>query len=711
MRSSSTDRSDGSRLAELDQLDFSERQLERWLWSLAALGIGLRVLVYLLRFPLFTDEAKLATSLLDRGYAGLLEPLAYQQIAPFLFMWIQKTATVVFGFSEYSLRLVPVLAACASVLLMRHVSRRLFPGMPGVFALALFAVSYYPVRHGAELKPYATDLLASLVLTALAVEWLVRSPGGGQTEQRPRGGQTEQRPRGGQTEHHRSRWLWLLAAAGPVAVAVSYTAVFTAAGILAALLIPVWRRRDWRSILAWAAGALLAGSTFALNFFLVANRHYELRAAAKLPMVGGFPPPGDPLGALGWLLQAHTGRTFGYPLGGDDGGSLLTFAAFVAGAIVLSRAGRRHQLAVLLAPFALGMTAAILQRYPYGGSGRVTQYLVPAICLLAGLGAARLTTLARRPATRRRAQRVVLAVLLVFGVLLGVSTVLRPYRDRPDMAGRDFARWFWDVKSRDAELVSAWEDLGLEVARPPDQWAPGGAAYRINQRIYSPRHRRGDGPDLASVSHRRPLRVVFLGSALSKRRDALQEWSREMQTRYELAGREWHRLGGYREQHGREDWLELYTFVPLQGMGSPHPDPLPQGERGPESDRQRGDWAPSLELPLGTVDHADCDAIVGWARDPDTALPTLVEVYKIGVSEPVAAVRADLLRADLPSPGKHHGFHLPTPGVLKTGKAESFEVLVYDLGAGGNSVASRQPLARSQQTLTCDAVAGDDAGP
>ena len=76
-------------------------------------------------------------------------------------MWIQETMTVVFGFTEYSLRLIPVLSASATVLLMRHVARRLFPDTPALFAVALFAVSYYPVRHGAELKPYATDLLAS----------------------------------------------------------------------------------------------------------------------------------------------------------------------------------------------------------------------------------------------------------------------------------------------------------------------------------------------------------------------------------------------------------------------------------------------------------------------------------------------------------------------------------------------------------------------
>ncbi len=670
MRHFSTGRSSGLEIVELDGVGLSGPRWSRWLWSLAALGVGLRVLVYLLRFPLFTDEAKLATSVLDRDYAGLLEPLAYRQIAPVPFLWIQETVTAVLGFSEYSLRLVPVLAAVASVFLMRHLCRRLFDGMPAAFALALFAVSYYPIRHGAEMKPYATDLLASLVLTALAVEWL---------------------------ETARTRWLWLLAVAGPVAIAVSYTAVFAAAGILAALLIPVWRRPGRRDTLAWTVAALLAAAAFALSYVLVAARHYELRAAAGLPMAGGF-PPGDPLGALGWFVQAHTGRTFGYPIGGDVGGSLLTFATFLAGAVVLFRAGRRRLLAVLLAPFAVGMAAAILGRYPYGGSGRVSQYLAPAICLLAGLGTARLSSLAGDPTIRRRAQLGLLAALVAFGVLLGTWSMVRPYRDRGDLAGRDFARWLWKVKSRDAELVSAWEDLELAFARPPEQWAPGGAAYRINQRIYSSRDRLGEAPDLGRVSHRRPLRVIFLGSALRERRGALQEWSREMQQRYRLAGREWHRLG-YLEQHGREDWIELYTFVPRM---PPHPGPLPQGARGPES----GAWGPSMEPPVGSVDHANCHAIIGWARDPDTDLPTRVEIYTSGTPEPVAVAPADRPRANLP-PGQLHSFFLLTPDALKTGRAETFEVLAWDLGVDGNFIAPRQPLAGSAQTLTCDPGAGD----
>ncbi len=592
---------------------------------------------------------------------------------------------MVFGFSEYSLRLFPVLCACASVLLMRHVTRRLFTGAPALLALAIFAVSYYPVRHAAELKPYATDLLASLVLTALAVEWLLES---------------------------RPRWLWLFAAAAPIAVAVSYPAVFVAAGILAALAIPVWRRRDRRSALAWTAGAWLAGGAFASSFYLVAASHYQARSAAGMPMAGGFPPSGDPLGALRWLVQAHVGRTFAYPIGGEDGGSLLTFAAFAAGAIVLFRAGRRRLLAVLLTPFALGLVAAVLQRYPYGGSGRVSQYLVPAICLLTGAGAARLASLTRRPAIRRRVQLGVVACLVLFGVLLAAWPMVRPYRDRPDMAGRDFARWFWDVKSRDAELVCAWEDLRLELARPPARWVPGGAGYRIHQQIYSRRLRRGEAPDLTNITPRHPLRVVFQGSAVSRHRKALEEWLLEMQTRYELADREQFRLGGFEQQHGRGEWLELYTFVPHRS-GAPA---ALWGDSTPPAlgaCAARGAWSRSFQPPAGTADVADCRSITGWAHDPDSALPTLVEVYKAGISAPVGAVCADLLRPELAAPGKLYGFHLWTPDVLKTGREEAFQVVAWDLGIHGNLLAPRQPLFRSQQTLTCrtDAASGAGARP
>ena len=139
------------------------------------------------------------------------------------------------------------------------------------------------------------------------------------------------------------------------------------------------------------------------------------------------------------------------------------------------------------------------------------------------------------------------------------------------MVARDFARWFWDVKSRDAELVCAWEDLRLEFARPDEtRWTPGGAGFRVNLRIYHERIRRGEPPNLARVSRTHPLRVVFLGSVVRSQRAAFEEWLDEMRARYELVGRERHDLGRFAEQHDEGDWVELYTFAP-RGQGEQDP--------------------------------------------------------------------------------------------------------------------------------------------
>ena len=65
------------------------------------------------------------------------------------------------------------------------------------------------------------------------------------------------------------------------------------------------------------------------------------------------------------LIDAHTGNLFAYPLGGQHGGSVLTFLACAVGIIVLARTGRRPLLVLLTVPFLLNLLAAALGKYPY----------------------------------------------------------------------------------------------------------------------------------------------------------------------------------------------------------------------------------------------------------------------------------------------------------------------------------------------------------
>ena len=230
---------DGIRLSRLwtgEEPGSDEARVKRWVGAFVALGVALRLLRLALDYPLWRDEAYLACNVLDRDYAGLTRPLDYQQVCPVLFLWAEKAVIGALGFSEWSLRLVPTAAAVAGMFVFRHVAGRLLRGVAWVMAVAILAVGYTPVRHGGEVKPYATDFLVALAMIGLAVEW-VRNPG-------------------------RMRFLWALAALGPLAVAVSNPSIFVAAGIGVALAGPVLSTRSRRAIIPFIAFGAATGGTF-----------------------------------------------------------------------------------------------------------------------------------------------------------------------------------------------------------------------------------------------------------------------------------------------------------------------------------------------------------------------------------------------------------------------------------------------------------------
>ena len=149
--------------------------LRRVTWAFVGLGVVLRLVTYAMHFPLWGDEAFVAANFISRGYLDLLQPLDYGQICPLLFLWLELTAVKLFGFNEWSLRLVPTMCSVASLFLFAHVAGRLFHGVTRLLAVAIFAVAFYPIRHGAEVKPYITDLLTALALFARC-DRMVASP-------------------------------------------------------------------------------------------------------------------------------------------------------------------------------------------------------------------------------------------------------------------------------------------------------------------------------------------------------------------------------------------------------------------------------------------------------------------------------------------------------------------------------------------------------
>ncbi len=391
------------------------------------LGMAWRVLRYATGQPLWGDEAFLAVNVLTRDFRGLLAPLRYHQIAPIGFLWAELAAVRILGPSERALRMIPWLAGLASLALFARFALRAVDRRSALFAVGILAASYYPVRHSAEVKPYATDLLASLVVTALA--WNVQlSP---------------KSPR---------RWLALSFATG-LGVWFSYPLAFVAAGAWLVLAARVSRDRTGGMIAGLLGyGVVLAASWTAL--YALVERSQAASAPLYVQMKtwrGAFPPLSRPWMLPGWLLDVHTGNMLAYPNGGNDFGSTATAILVGFGILALGRY-RPWLVALLLAPLGPTLVASAFRLYPYGTSARTTLYMAPAFCLLAGVGLVELIRRAR-PIGRRR--RLFGLAWVALAAMIGVATatnLIYPYKNYEDTLNRDAIRRL------------------AQLARPGDRW-------------------------------------------------------------------------------------------------------------------------------------------------------------------------------------------------------------------------------------------------
>jgi hypothetical protein len=475
------------------------------------LGIMLRLARYLQNYPMWCDETMLAANLLDRRWFELLQPLAYRQVCPPGFLAVEWIVVHFLGFSELSLRLIPGLCAVASVPLFHFLARRVLGRGTSatLLAVTLFAVSEPPIRYAAEVKPYSADLLVSLVLLGLAVMWL-QTPG-------------------------RVRQLWAMAAMMPLVVAMSLPSVFLIGAIAVVGFLEVLCRPGTKALPAYAgflaAAGLAIGGMAALGQYHAApaDRHYLTDFWAS-----AFPPSWrDPSALAGWLFRVHTGPLFAYPHGANrlTWLTILIFGCFIVGAVLLFRRNTKVVL-LLVIPFMLGIVAAALRRYPYGTSVRVAQFLAPSTLLLASAGLAWLCARLRPSPLASWATPALAFVLLGTGLWRFGHDLGNPCRTPWDRTSREFARWFWDELSTDAELVCVRTDLGIPFR--PGRWAYDGAdQYLCLQRIYSRRHQQQRPPRWDVVSPTRPLRCVLLNRMPNEIPDFLN-WIETHRDRYVL---------------------------------------------------------------------------------------------------------------------------------------------------------------------------------
>ena len=379
------------------------------------LGMFWRTVRYALAFPLWGDEAFVAVTLLERELRGAVAPAGVLPDRAAGLPLVRVAGRPLARVGRMGVAADPLpggsgVVAGVLALLPRGATRR-----TTLLAVAVLAASFYPVRHAAEVKPYAIDLLVSLVLTTMG--WSDLSSDG--LPPAMVGADRDGDRRG--------------------LVLVSGRLPGRRRGDVAASLRRVKRsgRVRWPCVAVYCG--LLAAS-WALMYVQFAGP--QARASAFLTGLKtwreAFPPIAQPWRLPWWLVRVHTGMMLAYPQGGHNFGSTPTALLAIAGVIRMARRrARRPLLLLLLGPLPLALAAASLQRYPYGTSTRVMLYMAPAFCLLAAEGLMALLRLRHRTRRGPIAIAGVLAVLPIAGM---AHDVVWPYVGFDNVVHRRLAR-------------------------------------------------------------------------------------------------------------------------------------------------------------------------------------------------------------------------------------------------------------------------------
>jgi hypothetical protein len=383
---------------------------------LILLGALMRLRQYLTGRSLWADEAMLALNVVNRNFAGMFQPLDYDQGSPIGFLLVEKLVNSILGKSEFALRLFPLLVGLISLWLVYLLLKRITSVASGaglLTALALFAFNPRLIYYSSEVKQYILDVVVTINVLLIAAPVFSPSP-------------------------RKKDFAWL-AIAGLIALWFSHPATFVLAGIGLALVIITLRRRDFSNLpfvigtgLLWV---LEIGFLYLLILKNLSQNAYmrEYWHGAFLPM----PPWSDP----GWFVKAiheNIGIQFGIPYA-----VYFVFLIMLIGWIVLFVQNQSYAIAFACI-LIVTLTASALGLYPV--FERMILFLIPIGLLLIGEAVAAFSQRVQRFHFLGAFSIVLLADFLIYGPLFtSVQNFVEP-------------KYFEHIRPSMETLRDSWKD-------------------------------------------------------------------------------------------------------------------------------------------------------------------------------------------------------------------------------------------------------------
>jgi hypothetical protein len=325
--------------------------------SVLVLGAILRIYLWLHGRSIFIDEANLIRNFVEKSYTQLWGNLDYQQYAPPLFSSASKAIIGIFGNTEQTVRLIPLLSGIGLLFFFYRIGQVFLSPILLLFASSILASNRLGLQYATECKQYASDSLITLAFILLAMH-------------------TMKRP-----FTWRSSIVWALL--GGTAIWATMPIVFTLAGIGIALAYQAWRKKESLSPICTVIGVWIA--SFGLYFFTILKsdaqsdylRNYHSKYFFALsPAHFDLKLAGNQIIDLCALPFGHTTLGVG-----------ITIAALILGMFALWQRDKAHFLLVTLPLWAT--LAASAGQY-YSLYARLLFFLLPIMLLIISIGLQRL---------------------------------------------------------------------------------------------------------------------------------------------------------------------------------------------------------------------------------------------------------------------------------------------------------------------------------
>lgn len=362
------------------------------LWLLVPMGWALLVWNFTKPISLFIDEVRVLRTIVESDVMGFAAPLSDHQVAPMGFLVATRGFVAGFGLSEWSARLLAVVAAGLSLPLFAWLVRRVAAPLPGLVVMLGMVGSQEWLVQSCRVKPYTLDVLFTLLGLAVGLRLL----------------------------EQRCGWRGALAASLVASLGVWFSIPFylvmSAVGLV---LLIAYLRQGRRRELAWLALPAVCGMlSGAVHYFWVLRPQTVLGDTGRyMNAYWSFTfPPMPWVSPQAWVVRVADGLA-------DATG--LTLPGLVLGLVVVGMLPRwRDPRSWLLAcPIVLAVVACTARWYPL--DDRLALFLAPAVLLLLASG---LETL-----RDRLGGAVGLVLVLVLSAVLVSGTVagrgLAPFSD------------------------------------------------------------------------------------------------------------------------------------------------------------------------------------------------------------------------------------------------------------------------------------------